>query len=1476
MNIFSSIVKNINRSIVKDVLGLINNIQIPFFTGSPPIGVGGEGFVPLSAPTGLNAYALGYSDVINPSLLPITASVSEIANGRRLTVGSFQPIQWRYRFSPTSNSANTITLTKEAAEKYDSWREGMLNGGEVRVWRVINGVMTHVRTSTITAHRASGWGGITGHNTIVPAGTTSFTYNFQSYNRPNATQWFSVCAVSAAGNQSNPATAATHTTPASWPATPAAASNTTSAKTLTGATDGGITVPTGVVVTPSNGGMTVTISWNAVGGVDGYIVLMSDYNPALHAGYGLDLSEHATPILAGDMVFAYKTFREIDRATILKNRVWDVFAELYQFRHSVFDADALGPGAVYGTEGALRYALVDHDIGTAIPGKGQTFARITVPSGRTARVGRYNHASKQQFNDFYPVLSPNKTYRVECWIKADANRTATFDPALRDTNGSNVNASVTWNVTTAWQKFTYEFTPASEYTYGQIVQFMRLDLGEGVWDVDSLFIFEAGSPHLGATPTTISKATGLGALRFHEFIKTSQGSYGLDQFTNAPGMISCTAAGAQTCHSSLDISLACGVNPWLQVEMHFSPEEWDGFIEWLAGTTGAWAEKRIANGRIAPWTDAFDTIYFEVSNETWNNLFFPWTFPGMTDSVTSVQYSSGEVYGLFQEYVIDRFKASPHWTPELEGKFKFVLGGWGLRGANSFTSGAVDTSPNSHFITIAAYNGGWEAGAGVPIVGDSQSYRNTLTYTEQGAGLAIDVLKAAADGIPIGSYEAGPGYVLNGLNGDVVNAFQDQSQERVMKSKVGGVATIDVFLRSAQEGMVIQNYFTFSEGYRWTSHAHDYRGGGTFPAWQFVELFNEHCTGLNMLGTTPTYTPQTDLPAVMNGQTEVYPAKDDAEDVAFYVFRGGNKLCLWAVSRKLPYSSLPVDDPLYDAGDNGVTSAYIRLPINNATSVKRYRMNGNYNQHNVNPNAFLIYQNLSYDGGTIAFTPGTVSAGDVSAQVTGSLVTGATSGATAQIYAVIGNTTSGYLSLYNVQGTFQNDENLLVSGVPNAVVNGTIGGLQSAMILDVADPLYADLQITETTLEVADVQNFTIPGGMPPATADLYVFEDVSNVSISGVPSVSQVVITPTTGVWPIEISWTSNASAYPLDSLEYEVRRDNVVVSTQTSNTYSIALSGTYTVRPIVTSGAQVATFSEDKMLALYNGEIAGGRAVIAKPVLTDPVTAYSGGTKTSLTVGDDGFDVYTFDNTAGGSITFDAESTVRYLIVAGGGAGGAGHFHAGGGGGAGGLLTGNTTIAAGTYPITVGAGGAGATNTAIGGNGGNSVFNSLTAIGGGAGGHRGVWIAGGSSKGQDGGSGGGSFNYAVGAAPYGLGTAGQGNNGGHTSDFNAASGGGGAGAPGNPPLVINTGGAGGNGLQSDITGTAIYYAGGGGGASGPAGGGAGGLGGGGAGTYNMQTGNNGTNGLGGGGGGISSGFADHLSGAGGSGVVIIRVQVV
>ena len=244
-----------------------------------------------------------------------------------------------------------------------------------------------------------------------------------------------------------------------------------------------------------------------------------------------------------------------------------------------------------------------------------------------------------------------------------------------------------------------------------------------------------------------------------------------------------------------------------------------------------------------------------------------------------------------------------------------------------------------------------------------------------------------------------------------------------------------------------------------------------------------------------------------------------------------------------------------------------------------------------------------------------------------------------------------------------------------------------------------------------------------------------------------------------------------------------------------------------------------------------------------------------------------FTHTFTTSGTFTVLSDNlNVEYLVVGGGGGGG---YNRGGGGGAGGLLTGSAySVTPQSYAIVVGVGGDGSSSASLqGSDGGASSFNSISATGGGGGGTGAASV---SLYGKDGGSGGGGGHNPIGSRPGGLGEAGpprQGYDGGNADTTNGG-GGGGAGEVGEAGAT----GIGGDGVESSINGTAIYYAGGGGGGGYNRAGGSGGQGGGGTGA--SQSGGvaatPGTANTGGGGGGGTD--ASRNGAAGGSGIVIIR----
>ena len=280
------------------------------------------------------------------------------------------------------------------------------------------------------------------------------------------------------------------------------------------------------------------------------------------------------------------------------------------------------------------------------------------------------------------------------------------------------------------------------------------------------------------------------------------------------------------------------------------------------------------------------------------------------------------------------------------------------------------------------------------------------------------------------------------------------------------------------------------------------------------------------------------------------------------------------------------------------------------------------------------------------------------------------------------------------------------------------------------------------------------------------------------------------------------------------------------------------------------------------------------APTLATAQYVAASGGTETTS----GNFKIHTF--TSDGTLTVSSggnslgSNTVSYVVVAGGGAT---QGYSSKGGGAGGYREGlglndsftgsplrsptGVPVSAQAYPITVGGGGSGGPanypSTATSAQKGNdSIFSTITSTGGGSG--TGGSVTRPAAVGNGGSGGNGASGNEPPVSPP------QGNDGG-------PSGGGGAGEAGD----TDGSGQGGDGVSSEITGSAVTRAGGGGGGGGVGGDGGGGPSvGGSSGTF--QPGTSGTANTGGGAGGGSDWSSSAGSGnaSGGSGIVIIRYK--
>jgi hypothetical protein len=416
-------------------------------------------------------------------------------------------------------------------------------------------------------------------------------------------------------------------------------------------------------------------------------------------------------------------------------------------------------------------------------------------------------------------------------------------------------------------------------------------------------------------------------------------------------------------------------------------------------------------------------------------------------------------------------------------------------------------------------------------------------------------------------------------------------------------------------------------------------------------------------------------------------------------------------------------------------------------------------------------------------------------------------------------------------------------------------------------------------------------------------------------------------------VDWCTTAKTAPFTG----VSGNGYFVNT-TCGAVTVTLPATPTAGDIISIADYASTFQTNNLTLCRNGSLINGGAFnAALSTQGQSITlVYVDGTKgwkntmdstsnvsgtpnfiaatggTITTSGD--YKIHTF--TADGTFTIcsaptPANNNVSYMVVAGGASGGLGGVAAGGGG-AGGYREGKVStdpytaspldstaglpVSVQAYPITVGGGGGAITTVCNAGNPGNiSTFSTITSAGGGGGGAA-TGAACSPTTAQAGGSGGGAMGNN---SPLSTGAAGntppvspaQGFRGGNAQNppsYQNTGGGGGATAQGQDKTSSYgpTGGAGGNGgagATTSITGSPVAYAGGGGGSADTRGGnpaapsGAGGTGGGGAGanfTCAAGLGTTNTGGGGGGGNGPGNGGNPVDSGAGGSGIVIIRYK--
>jgi hypothetical protein len=683
----------------------------------------------------LSAFASGHAaDITLPAIFTINPVVAATNPGAwtATTVGGtvnavnsgggFEPLCFKWRWQAAGTAADRLILSEADMTGWDTYNDGFFNGSKVRIYRASNNHLTKVREDTIAAHRIKRWMGVEGVGTIN-AGITACQFTLPGWFSPVQRYYFSVVAVDHNGNQS-------------------AISNVVSAlrNTVTG---GQVTnqmhtfaapaspTETNRPAAPANLSLSLheatgifTLTWTGVGDSDleGYQVLMSYWPPEEIGGLEMELVGRATNdwshVRRGDLIYVDRTRTEWDPRALISPRLYGDYAS---------GMPNFWPWDIAHLDDRRRQHLVPHpepvpaEFTASQRGKTCLHVSTTIP-GDEVVLGQYNHAGTNQ--TWYPVLEVGATYVVEAWMRQEGitNDTVTFRLG-GDYRYLNLNdpedvfiPEIDFHVTGQWVKHTATFTIPGVYDEEGVGTTELQFVGPGELWLDNFRVYKQGTEYMDWPEVDYDalEDTQLGALRTHQFIKSSW-SYTMEELTNPAGVAG--GRGRETGHDHtlphlLGILERAQINPWLQIETSQNESEWLGLVEYLAApynpaedtpASKPWAFKRFDQGHPTPWSDSFDTIYFEISNEMWNMLgdFAPWNVNGVTmpDSANGGTHDSPAVQGMLQEYVNSIMKSSPWWS-RLQGKWQVVIGGWhGNTDEDAWGFAAVKKCPDIKHVT---------------------------------------------------------------------------------------------------------------------------------------------------------------------------------------------------------------------------------------------------------------------------------------------------------------------------------------------------------------------------------------------------------------------------------------------------------------------------------------------------------------------------------------------------------------------------------------------------------------------------------------------------------------------------------------------------------------------------------------------------------------------------------------------------------
>lgn len=561
---------------------------------------------------------------------------------------------------------------------------------------------------------------------------------------------------------------------------------------------------------------------------------------------------------------------------------------------------------------------------------------------------------------WYGQLEPGKTYCYEVWLRQEGLG-----------NGGRVELGFgqiytgikqTFAVTNEWRKFGFEFTAPAWPTSGWHGMPKLSFTGPGTLWADNIRLFRFDTPAekeldfvpsklvfdemLAAQPASGPKGIlrSMGVLLNNSTLRGNL-SYYRDASATLDWYQAVSAPSAMTVPFFLEYAYRTGTSPetrmkpWLNIPSFTTEDEWRALIEYLGaaldpGDPADVAAKPYAylryqqRGTVTPWTDEFERILLEFANETWHNRAVSSYWWGWGPALGVHQ--GGTEFGFWARYITDHVaNHSPAWSArDLSTKLHFVMGS----NYQDYAEKGRPLAPRVRAIGHTTYVGPkWETGEIPNAAFTDHGVQGTLLGYAAATALDLDKYRRqrealAAQGLDyeILGYEGGPsGYSLPGT----ASAAQVEISEQYGKSLAMGVAALDAWLGSCENGFTEHGQLAFSQGNYWSSHTLVKDGYRPHAGWLALKLRNRHASG-QLVRVLPASVP------TLNWDGQEVPL------AGCYAFRDRSRLAVVVLSRKLGGT--------HDGRDfgDGAIPVTLRLPARPTGSATLYKLTGDPRSNN--------------------------------------------------------------------------------------------------------------------------------------------------------------------------------------------------------------------------------------------------------------------------------------------------------------------------------------------------------------------------------------------------------------------------------------------------------------------------------------------------------------------------------------------------